>query len=128
MAAQALPWLVVVCAFVLCRWAYYRAGVRFNSDPVYYFAQLLDPYLLSHRLLESILYLHAQPPLFNLLTGLALKLGGEHVDVLLWAFYLGVALAILILFFRTLTRLAVPTWLALAVSVAFCCAPPPRAV
>lgn len=124
MTVQALPWLVVVAAFVLSRWAYYRAGVRFNSDPVYYFAQLLDPYLLTHRLLESILYLHAQPPLFNFVTGLALKLGGDHADVLLWVFYLGVALTVFVLFFQTLTRLAVPTWLAIAVSVAFCCAPP----
>jgi hypothetical protein len=122
--AHGLTWLVVVCAFVLSRWAYYRAGVRFNSDPVYYFAQLLDPYLLSHHLLESVFYLHAQPPLFNFVTGLALKLGRDHVDVLLWAFYLCVAFAVLILFVRTLTRLAVPTWMAIAVSAAFCCAPP----
>jgi hypothetical protein len=122
--ARALPWLLVLCAFVLSRWVYYRAGVRFNSDPVYYFAQLLDPYLLTHRLLQSLLYLHAQPPLFNFLTGLALKLGGHDVHLVLWAFYLGVALAVLLLFFQTLARLAVPTWLAIAVSVAFCCAPP----
>jgi hypothetical protein len=117
-------WLVVVCTFVLSRWAYYRAGVRFNSDPVYYFTQLLDPYLLSHRLLESAFYLHAQPPLFNVLTGLALKLGGEHVDLLLCALYLCVAFAVLVLFIRTLTRLAVPTWMSMAVATAFCCAPP----
>jgi hypothetical protein len=122
--ANGLLWLVVVCAFVLSRWAYYRAGVRFNSDPVYYFVQLLDPYLLSHRLLESTFYLHAQPPLFNFLTGVALKLGGEHVDWLLCALYLFVAFAILVLFVRTLTQLLVPSWMAIAVSVAFCCAPP----
>jgi len=121
---ERILWLVVAGAFGLSRWAYYREGVRFNSDPVYYFTQLLDPYLLSHRLLESIFYLHAQPPLFNVLTGLALKLAGEDVGVLLWALYLCVAFAILVLFIRTLTRLAVPTWMAMAVSLAFCCAPP----
>jgi len=116
-------WLGVAAAFVLSRWAYYRAGVRFNSDPVYYFTQLLDPELLSHRLLESLLYLHAQPPLYNLLTGLALKLGGDDVGLVLWAFYLCVSFTILVLFIRTLTRLAVPTWMAMAVSLVFCCTP-----
>lgn len=117
-------WLVVVSAFALSRWAYYQAGVRFDSGPVYYFVQLLDPYLLTHRLLESTFYLHAQPPLFNLLTGLALKLGGADVGSLLWGLYLCVALVVLVLFIRTLVRLAVPRWLALVVAVAFCCAPP----
>ena len=116
--------LVIVCAFALSRWAYYQTGVRFNSDPVYYFAQLLDPHLLSHRLLESLFYLHAQPPLFNLLTGVGLKLGGDHVHWLLWALYLCVAFAVLVLFSQTLRRLAVPPWMAIAVSLAFCCAPP----
>lgn len=121
---EGIIWLLAACVFALSRWVYYRAGVRFDIEPLYYFVQLLDPYLLSHRLLESTFYLHAQPPLFNLLTGLALKLGGNHVGVLLWALYLCVAFAVLVLFIRTLTRLALPAWLAMAVSVAFCCAPP----
>lgn len=63
-------------------------GGPIRRRAVYYFAQLLAPYLLSHRLLESTFYLHAQPPLFNLLTGTALKVAGSHVGLLLWALYL----------------------------------------
>lgn len=122
--ADGISWLGVACAFALSRWAYHRAGVRFDSDPVYYFAQLLDPYLLQHRLVESTFYLHAQPPLFNLLTGLALKAAGSQVGLLLWALYLCIASAILVLFIRTLQRLAVPTWMAMTMALAFCCAPP----
>ncbi|MDY6947977.1 MAG: glycosyltransferase family 39 protein [Pseudomonadota bacterium] len=40
--------------------------------------QFIDPELLKHRLLESLWYYHANPPLLNLLAGIGLKLFGEH--------------------------------------------------
>lgn len=65
-------WIVVV--FVLSRLAYYAAGVRFDAAPLWDYWQLVDPDLLRQRLWESLVYLHMQPPGFNLLAGLVLKL------------------------------------------------------
>jgi len=65
--------------FALSRAAYCAAGVRFNDGPLGAYWQYLDPFLLRRRLLESLLALHAQPPLFNLYLGLALKTGHERV-------------------------------------------------
>jgi hypothetical protein len=68
--ASTAPPVFVVLTFILSRWLYIRAGLKFDNTPPKYFYQFIDPELLKNRLLESLLYLHSQPPLFNLLTGL----------------------------------------------------------
>ena len=63
--------------FVLSRALYAWAGVRFNDWPLGVYWQYLDPFLLKRKLGESLLYLHGQPPLFNLFLGAALGTGRE---------------------------------------------------
>jgi hypothetical protein len=64
--------------FAVSRAFYFSLGVRFNDGPLGVYWQYLDPFLLRRRLAESLLALHAQPPLFNLCLGLALKTGQER--------------------------------------------------
>jgi hypothetical protein len=59
-------------SFGASRAAAYAAGVRFDSSPLAFCWQLVDPDLLRTRLLESLFYLHGQPPLFNLYLGVLL--------------------------------------------------------
>ena len=54
-------------AIVICVLSGYRLAIP------YHYYQLLSADHLSERLLESLLYLHAQPPLLNLALGVALK-------------------------------------------------------
>lgn len=68
--ASLAPPAFIVLSFVLSRWLYLRAGLKFDNTPPRYYYQFIDPQLLKDRLLESLWYLHSQPPLFNLLTGL----------------------------------------------------------
>lgn len=65
--------LAVAAAFILSRIVLYLLGVRFIHSPIGFAMQYLDPELLQHDLLRSLLYLHSQPPLFNLLLGAVLK-------------------------------------------------------
>ncbi len=70
----------------------FAIGYRMNI-PYWYF-QFLDLRLLQNRLAESLLYLHAQPPLMNLFLGLALKLEASTglsaaVSLFLFHFILG---------------------------------------
>ena len=60
----------VVLSFIVSRLLYIRAGLQFDLTPPRYFYQFVDPELLRNRLFESLWYLHGQPPLFNLFTGL----------------------------------------------------------
>src|SRR5262245_61187342 len=48
-------------------------GISFDTAALIYYPQLLDPVWLLHRLTESLFYLHTQPPLFNFMLGVALK-------------------------------------------------------
>jgi hypothetical protein len=61
--------------------AAWLSGVRFLDDDLQTAWTLLDPDLLRTDLFRSLVYLHAQPPLLNLVVGLALKIG--HAPVLL---------------------------------------------
>ena len=55
--------------------------VSFDATPLAYYMQYLDPDLLEHDLLRSLYYMHSQPPLLNLIAGIALKINSSKVDV-----------------------------------------------
>lgn len=69
-AASIAPAAAVGLSFLLSRLLYIQAGLRFDNTPPRYYYQFIDPQLLKTRFLESIWYLHSQPPLFNFITGL----------------------------------------------------------
>jgi hypothetical protein len=56
-------------------------GLRFDASPWQGFWHLVDSDLLETRLAESILYLHSQPPLFNLALGLYAKAFGAAFEL-----------------------------------------------
>ena len=78
--------------------------MRFDSSTLPGYMQFIDPPLLRERLLESLWYYHAHPPLLNLFTGIGLKLFGDHADVYFalsfHALGLAMALAVYILTLR----------------------------
>jgi len=68
-----LPLFGVMAAFVISRIVYDAAGIRFQGDTYLSYWQFIDPVLLQNDLWQSVYYLHSQPPLMNLLTGLVLQ-------------------------------------------------------
>jgi hypothetical protein len=54
-----------------------------DTAPILSFFQLLDPSLLHLDLQRSLWHLHMQPPLYNLLTGLILKLSIVHTNLII---------------------------------------------
>ena len=68
---------------------YIALGVRFDTTPLSWFWQYLDVTLLRGRLAESLLYLHCQPPLFNLFLGIFFStLGFACLEPFLFVGYL----------------------------------------
>jgi hypothetical protein len=68
------PDLLLPAAFVSTRLVARAVfGLRFDAATLGYW-QVLDPAILRDDLLRGVLYLHGQPPLYNLALGLALKL------------------------------------------------------
>jgi hypothetical protein len=68
------PYLLLLFIVTASRAVYYLLGVRFDASGLDWFFQFLDPELLRHHLLQSLLYLHIQPPGYNLFAGIVLKL------------------------------------------------------
>jgi len=68
-----IEWLLVTALFLLSRLVFYVAGVRMSFDGFPGDWQLLDLRQLRVNALSSIVHLHSQPPLFNLITALLVK-------------------------------------------------------
>lgn len=66
--------VVVVAVFVASRLALARTGVTFDTRPIQDSFALVDPALLRGELFATLADLHVQPPLFNLVVGLGLRL------------------------------------------------------
>ncbi|MBI2423795.1 MAG: hypothetical protein HYV27_13275 [Candidatus Hydrogenedentes bacterium] len=88
---------VLALFFFAAHSAYWIAGVRFNDLTLIEVMHFLDTESLRHKLLESIWYLHIQPPLMNFFTGLVLKVSAQPTGLFLVLFvcmgltlYLGV--------------------------------------
>lgn len=69
------PFLVTTLVFVASRWVYRNLFfVRFDPSPLDFYIQYIDPWFMEHDFARSLLYLHNQGPLLNLLVGGALRL------------------------------------------------------
>jgi len=119
---RALYGLLAV-VFVLSRLAYYLAGARFDARPILHYYQFIDPELLKHRLIESMYYLHVQPPGWNLYTGVVLKLFPQSYPLALHIVHLLLGLATCWLVFYLMQVLGVSRWIALALAAWFTISP-----
>jgi hypothetical protein len=112
-----------VACFAVSRFVYFVAGVRFDTAPLGRYFQFADPDLLEHRLLETLWYLHSQPPLFNAFLGVVLKTAGDSRTAFA-LLYLLVGLALTLALYALLVALGLGRWAAAAVAVAYAISPP----
>jgi hypothetical protein len=84
---------------------------------------LIDPVLLKTDLVHSVFRMHADVPLYSLITGTALKLAPQHPEWILGPFALGAGLAQQLLLFTLMLQLRVRFTLALAASIVFMLSP-----
>ncbi len=73
--------LAVLAITAAARLAYYVSGVHFDASTLGSYMQFIDTELLVTRLLESLWYYHANPPILNLFTGTVLKLFGDSSTI-----------------------------------------------
>lgn len=118
-----VPLIVIGASFVVSRLAIYLAGVRFDASSLPIFWQYVDPPLLEHHLLQSLFYLHSQPPLYNLWLGILLKLSPGHFSVSAHACYLALGLVLPVAMYFLLTRLGLGRGVATALAVTLSVSP-----
>ena len=108
---------VITAAFVISRVAALQAGIFMHVHLG--FVQLLDSRLLSSHLLQSIFYLHSQPPLSNLLLGIALKLFPNTYRLFFATIFWLIGLFLALTLYDLMTGLGVPRWISLTLTVLF---------
>lgn len=96
--------LTLVVWYGVTRLLLFLAGARMSLhppelDPIW---QLLAPQWLMDDFWQSLLYLHSQPPLYNLLYGLALHVGQAQHTLLLQAVFYGLSALFLVSSYRLL--------------------------
>lgn len=117
--------MFIVAALLLSRLIGYAVGVRFDVSPLYDlpFTQYIDIELLRTNFLQSIYYLHFQPPFFNMFLGAIVNVFGTHAPLAFHLCYLAMTLATALAAFFLMTRLGVRQWLATAVTIFFIISP-----
>jgi hypothetical protein len=66
---------------------YWALGLHFDGTTFPGYMQFIDSELLQTRMVESLWYYHANPPMLNLLVGVAHKIFGEHAIASLNVFF-----------------------------------------
>jgi hypothetical protein len=124
---NAKPWtkfFAFVLLFGLVHVVYYLSGLRaVDLSSLTWGWIFADTWLLRERLAETLLYMHAQPPLYNLYIALVLKFPETYqpfvftlINLLLgFGFYLSV--------YWLMTRMKVAPWLAFLLSTLFMVSP-----
>ncbi|HVN32783.1 MAG TPA: hypothetical protein VMT45_12440 [Thermoanaerobaculaceae bacterium] len=115
--------LAVATVFLLSRALVRAAGVRFDASGLDWYWQFLDPPLLAHRLLESVVHLHSAPPLFNVFLGVVLKVFPADATAIFHATFLVSGLTLVLSMFFLMRELAVPRAVSAAVALAFAVSP-----
>lgn len=113
------PYLWVGVTFVISRLCYHLAGITFDAAPLDFYIQYIDPQLLRDDLFHSILYLHIQPPLFNLFLGVILKFSGGYASEIFNLLWLSAGLLISMSVFWLMRQLGVRDSINLALVILF---------
>jgi hypothetical protein len=114
--------LTLTSIFVVVHATYYALGVTFNRGTLVGIMHFLDAELLRTALLESLWYLHIQPPLMNLFAGLILKLTPDSAW-LFQAIFLVLGLILYLSIYLLQLRLRVNPKLAAVLSTLFMASP-----
>jgi hypothetical protein len=115
---------LLVAIFVVSRLIARASGLQFDDSQLATAWQHLDVELLKHRLLESLYYLHSQPPLFNLFLGVVLKVApAASAGSVFTALYFAMGAALFGAHFAVMRRLGVSRPLALVVATVFAVSP-----
>ena len=93
--------LNLIIIFFITRFLFFILGLQADSKYLPHMWQLLHPDLLADEYFKSLFYLHFQPPIWNAIFGIFIKIFGTDYEVLtnlLNLFNIGCSLIITIYF------------------------------
>lgn len=113
----------IAFVFIISRILYNMAGVFYDASMYNRAWQLLDVELLKHQLLESLWYMHSQPPLFNLFCGIILKISGPYFPEVFHFAFLSIGLLSALMMFDIMNRLGVYKTISFLLTLIYMCSP-----
>ncbi len=116
-------WLVVGVFFISRIFYHIFFDVQFDVTPLFWFWQYIDPQLLQNNLLQSLWYMHSQPPLFNLFLGLVLKIFPEHYLFAFYWIYMMMGLAFSVILYVIMIQIRVIPWISALLTSFFMISP-----
>jgi hypothetical protein len=114
---------LLMATYAASRLLLFASGLKFDDSFLDNGWQQLDPDLLRHRLLESLLYMHSQPPAFNAFLGMVLKVAGSGAPVAFHASFLAMGAALYGVLYLAIRALLVPRAVAFVASTIFAVSP-----
>jgi hypothetical protein len=117
------PYALLVAVFTLSRVVYFMLGVRFDDRGLPTYLQFIDTELLRHNLLQSLFYLHWQPPGYNLFLGIVLKVFPHAYTGAFHAIHLAFGAVIICFLYYLMRSLSVRPTLALVTTTVFMVSP-----
>ncbi|MCM5529384.1 hypothetical protein [Parasegetibacter sp. NRK P23] len=115
--------LVLLLAFCISRVFVSLAGIEMEQNALLRYWQYLDVETLRHNLLAGVWYDHTQPPFFNLLLGIVLKLSGPAAPLaFVWLLKI-ITLANTFLLYKLVQKQTTVAWMPLAVSLFYLLSP-----
>ena len=115
--------LLILVVFLLSRIIVAAFDIRLDYGALYRNWQYLDVTTLHEDLLKGVWYDHTQPPVFNLLLGLVLKLAGAHARLVFTGILKMITLANTLLLLAILKRTVQHPWLPLLFSLLYLLSP-----
>ncbi len=116
-----LLWLILT--FIISRLLYRNAGIQFDHNPLDWFWQYIDPYLLRTDFARSIFYLHAQPPLMNIFLGTVINIFSDHQFTVFWLCYLILGITLTITLYLLLKSIGIAPLIATGLVAIFIVSP-----
>jgi hypothetical protein len=115
--------MILLSVFILSRALYDGIGINFSGDTYQHHWQFIHQSLLKTDLWRSVFYLHSQPPLLNILTGIILQIFPVHTqNAFHLSYYLAGAVFAVSIYFLGV-HLGFPGWMSLIVATLFMISP-----
>jgi hypothetical protein len=114
---------LIIAIFLVSRAMTAAFGIHLEYDALFKYWQYLDLETLKHHLLLGIWYDHAQPPCFNILLALVLRIGGNNAPFLFAGLLHLISLANTLLLFSILPRLIRNSFIPLLLSLLYLLSP-----
>lgn len=120
---RSLPLLSLLALFGISRALASHLGLRFRAADWPDFWHAIEPELFETRFLESVFYLHAQPPLFNLVLGTVHVAAGPALPEWFALGYRAIGLALAVTLFCLARELGAGRWTASLAATLFALSP-----